>query len=62
MSRHGAARIVIDHDMTGQRLFDEVTRLMMDRTALDAMSAAAKLMAKPLAAQKAADALMGLVG
>lgn len=61
MSRHGAARIVVDHDMTGQRLFDEVTRLMMDRPVLDAMSAAAKSMAKPFAAQKAADVLLELV-
>jgi UDP-N-acetylglucosamine--N-acetylmuramyl-(pentapeptide) pyrophosphoryl-undecaprenol N-acetylglucosamine transferase len=61
MSRQEAARIVVDYDMTGQRLFDEVTRLMMDRPALDAMSAAAKSMAKPFAAQKAADVLLELV-
>ena len=35
-------------------------RLMMDRPALEAMGAAAKSMAKPLAAQKAADVLMEL--
>ena len=59
MASRGAAQLIIDHDMTGQRLFDEVTRLMMDRPTLDAMGAAAKSMAKPFAAQKAADVLVG---
>ena len=61
MQKAGAARVVLDRDMTGQRLFDEVTRLMVDRQQLDAMAAAAKTLAKPFAAQKAADVLLGLV-
>jgi UDP-N-acetylglucosamine--N-acetylmuramyl-(pentapeptide) pyrophosphoryl-undecaprenol N-acetylglucosamine transferase len=61
MARYGGARVVADSDLTGQRLFDEVTRLMMDRPALDAMGVAAKSMAKPFAAQKAADVLLELV-
>jgi len=60
MSRHGAASIIIDHDMNGRRLFDEVARLMMDRPRLDAMGAAAKSIAKPFAAQKAADVLLDI--
>ena len=60
MEQAGAARLVIDSEMTGQRLFDEVTRLMTDRKALETMAVAAKSMAKPFAAQKAADVLLEL--
>jgi UDP-N-acetylglucosamine--N-acetylmuramyl-(pentapeptide) pyrophosphoryl-undecaprenol N-acetylglucosamine transferase len=61
MARAGAALVMLDSEMTGQRLFEEVTRLMMDRSALESMGKAAKLMAKPFAAQEAAEALLGLV-
>ncbi len=61
MERVGAARVVLDREMTGQRLFEEVTRLMMDRTLLESMGQSAKSMAKPYAARKAADALLELV-
>lgn len=60
MEREGAALLVLDHDMSGQRLFDEVTRLMMDRQRLELMAAAAKSMAQPFAAQKAADVMLEL--
>ena len=61
MARAGAALVVSDSEMTGQRLFDEVTRLMMDRPALESMGKAAKSMAKPFAARDAAEALLELV-
>jgi UDP-N-acetylglucosamine--N-acetylmuramyl-(pentapeptide) pyrophosphoryl-undecaprenol N-acetylglucosamine transferase len=61
MQRTGAALLVPDIEMTGQRLFDEVTALMANRPKLEAMAEAAKRMAKPAAAQKAADVLVGLV-
>jgi UDP-N-acetylglucosamine--N-acetylmuramyl-(pentapeptide) pyrophosphoryl-undecaprenol N-acetylglucosamine transferase len=61
MQKAGAAFLITDVEMTGQRLFDEVKRLMIDRAKLDGMSAAAKSMAKPLAAQTAADVLVDLV-
>jgi UDP-N-acetylglucosamine--N-acetylmuramyl-(pentapeptide) pyrophosphoryl-undecaprenol N-acetylglucosamine transferase len=61
MKKKGAAHLIVDREMTGERLFDEVTALMMDRAKLEAMGAAAKSMAKPFAAEKAADVLQELV-
>lgn len=61
MARSGAAIVIADRQMTGQRLFDEVTRLMLDRPTLDSMAHSAKSMAKPFAAQEAADVLLELV-
>jgi UDP-N-acetylglucosamine--N-acetylmuramyl-(pentapeptide) pyrophosphoryl-undecaprenol N-acetylglucosamine transferase len=60
MEKHGAARLVLDREMTGRRLFNEVMRLIENRPALESMSQAAKAMAKPFAAQKAADILLEL--
>jgi len=53
----GAARLVLDRDLTGARLVDEVMRLANDPGALEKMSAAARAFAKPQAAQRAADVL-----
>lgn len=61
MRNAGAALLLTDSQMTGQRLFDEVSRLMANRAELERMAAAAKSLAKPFAAQKAADVLMDLV-
>ena len=61
MQKEGAARLVIDSEMAGQRLFDEVTRLIADPQSLQKMAITAKSMAKPFAAQKAADVLLELV-
>jgi UDP-N-acetylglucosamine--N-acetylmuramyl-(pentapeptide) pyrophosphoryl-undecaprenol N-acetylglucosamine transferase len=60
MEKEGAALLVLDREMTGQRLFEEVTKLMMDRQRLEMMAVAAKSLARPLAAQKAADVLLEL--
>ena len=61
MQRAGAAKLITDTELTGQRFFDEVVGLMKDRKQLAGMAAAAKSMAKPFAAQKAADVLLELV-
>jgi UDP-N-acetylglucosamine--N-acetylmuramyl-(pentapeptide) pyrophosphoryl-undecaprenol N-acetylglucosamine transferase len=61
MQRAGAALLLTDNEMTGQRLFDEVTKLMSKPGELERLAVAAKSMAKPAAAQKAADVLMDLV-
>jgi UDP-N-acetylglucosamine--N-acetylmuramyl-(pentapeptide) pyrophosphoryl-undecaprenol N-acetylglucosamine transferase len=52
--RAGAARLVLDKDMTGERLFD-VVRAVAGR--LQAMGEAARKLAKPGAARRAADLL-----
>jgi UDP-N-acetylglucosamine--N-acetylmuramyl-(pentapeptide) pyrophosphoryl-undecaprenol N-acetylglucosamine transferase len=53
----GASRLVPDKEMTGQRLFDEVTELMRKPQQLVWMAANARMLARPHAAQRAADVL-----
>ena len=53
----GAARLVLDQEMTGARLVEEVTRLANEPGLLEKMGAAARAFAKPGAARRAADAL-----
>jgi UDP-N-acetylglucosamine--N-acetylmuramyl-(pentapeptide) pyrophosphoryl-undecaprenol N-acetylglucosamine transferase len=54
MQRGGAARLVRDAEMTGERLFELVTTLNSE---LETMGAAARQFAKPGAASRAADVL-----
>ena len=54
MVRTGAARLVLDREMNGQRLFDEVLALASAPLALQTMSGKARAMAKPGAAARAA--------
>ena len=54
MVRTGAARLVLDRDMNGQRLFDEVLALASAPLGLQTMSGKARAMAKPGAAARAA--------
>jgi len=53
----GAARLILDRDWTGQRMFDTVSQLISDQNVLRLMAQAAKNLAKPGAAQRAADIL-----
>ena len=55
MQRAGAARIVPDKDFTGRRLYEEVRRVAEEAGALERMGAAARALAKPGAATRAAD-------
>ena len=57
LEQAGAARLVLDHEMTGARLVEEVTRLTQEAGLLEKMGAAARAFAKPGAAKRAADAL-----
>jgi UDP-N-acetylglucosamine--N-acetylmuramyl-(pentapeptide) pyrophosphoryl-undecaprenol N-acetylglucosamine transferase len=57
LERAGAARLVLDHEMNGACLVDEVTRLANEPGSLEKMSAAAKAFARPGAAKRAADVL-----
>jgi UDP-N-acetylglucosamine--N-acetylmuramyl-(pentapeptide) pyrophosphoryl-undecaprenol N-acetylglucosamine transferase len=57
MVRAGAARMVLDADMTGQRLFDEVIALMSAPEVLHEMGERAKELARPGAAERAATVL-----
>jgi len=55
--RAGAARLVLDKEMTGARLVREVSELTSDPSLLDRMAANARTLAHPGAAERAADAL-----
>jgi UDP-N-acetylglucosamine--N-acetylmuramyl-(pentapeptide) pyrophosphoryl-undecaprenol N-acetylglucosamine transferase len=57
----GAARMVLDSEMTGARLVEEVTRLVAKPGLLEEMGKSARGLARPGAAQRAADILEGFV-
>ena len=60
MEKAGAARVVLDHEMTGERLVEEVASLAANRALHEAMGAAARSFAKPAAAARAATILEDL--
>jgi UDP-N-acetylglucosamine--N-acetylmuramyl-(pentapeptide) pyrophosphoryl-undecaprenol N-acetylglucosamine transferase len=62
MERGGAAWLVRDAEMTGEKLFEAVTALAAAESALELMAAAARQFAKPGAAGKAADILEEAAG
>lgn len=53
----GAARLVLDAELSGQRLFDEIERLRLDAGALQEMRQRVQLFAHPGAAERAADVM-----
>jgi len=57
----GAARLVLDSEMTGTRLFREVRELSAAPPLLDQMAANARALARPGAAERAADILEKLI-
>jgi UDP-N-acetylglucosamine--N-acetylmuramyl-(pentapeptide) pyrophosphoryl-undecaprenol N-acetylglucosamine transferase len=62
MERAGAARLVFDREMTGQRLVDEVTALFRTPELLRTMGENARKLSKPHAAERAADVLEEVSG
>src|SRR5581483_9762346 len=56
--RAGAARLVPDKEMTGEKLFAVLSELAADARALACMGAAAKQLARPGAARRAAEILI----
>jgi len=58
----GAARLVLDGEMTGERLVREVRELAAARPLLDQMAANARALARPGAAERAADVLEEVAG
>ena len=57
LERCGAARLIPDADLTGERLFSAVREVARDRVALGRMGGAARCLAHPGAAARAADVL-----
>jgi UDP-N-acetylglucosamine--N-acetylmuramyl-(pentapeptide) pyrophosphoryl-undecaprenol N-acetylglucosamine transferase len=55
--RAGAARLVEDREMTGDKLFRTIAELSADQGVLESMGNAARSLAHPGAARRAADAL-----
>ena len=62
MERGGAARLVRDAEMTGEKLFEALTALASSESELERMAVAARRFAKPGAAGKAADILEEAAG
>lgn len=61
MARAGAVRVTPDTEMTGKRLFEEITALAAEPGLLERMGEAARSLARPDAARRAADILEELV-
>lgn len=57
MQRAGAARLVLDSEMSGERLFEEAMALLRDAERLQTMGDNARRLGKPRAAERAADVL-----
>ncbi len=57
MAAAGAALVIEDHELTGQRLFAELRGLLESPSRLEAMEQAARRLARPGAAQRAADVI-----
>jgi UDP-N-acetylglucosamine--N-acetylmuramyl-(pentapeptide) pyrophosphoryl-undecaprenol N-acetylglucosamine transferase len=57
LERAGAARLVIDSEMTGEKLFAIVNELAAAEGVLERMGAAARRFARPGAARRAAEIL-----
>jgi UDP-N-acetylglucosamine--N-acetylmuramyl-(pentapeptide) pyrophosphoryl-undecaprenol N-acetylglucosamine transferase len=60
LAKAGAARLVLDKEMNGRRLFDEVMRLAGELELLRSMGEKARQFAKPGAAERAATVLEDL--
>lgn len=60
LQRIGAARLVLDGEMNGERLYAELTEMAAEPGLLERMGAAARAFAKPGAAARAADLLVEL--
>jgi UDP-N-acetylglucosamine--N-acetylmuramyl-(pentapeptide) pyrophosphoryl-undecaprenol N-acetylglucosamine transferase len=58
LANAGAARIVLDNEMKGERLFREINQMRADPAALQQMRARVRQFAKPGAAERAADVLI----
>jgi UDP-N-acetylglucosamine--N-acetylmuramyl-(pentapeptide) pyrophosphoryl-undecaprenol N-acetylglucosamine transferase len=56
-ARAGAARLVLDREMHGQRLFDEAAQLIAEEGRLESMGRKVRTFAHPGAAQRAAELL-----
>ena len=59
MERAGAARVVEDVELTPERLASELNELLADPAGLQRMAAASRSLAKPDAAERIADEVMG---
>jgi UDP-N-acetylglucosamine--N-acetylmuramyl-(pentapeptide) pyrophosphoryl-undecaprenol N-acetylglucosamine transferase len=60
--RAGAGRLVLDREASGERLFQEITRLASEPGLLEKMGTAARRQAHPGAAARAADILEEVAG
>jgi UDP-N-acetylglucosamine--N-acetylmuramyl-(pentapeptide) pyrophosphoryl-undecaprenol N-acetylglucosamine transferase len=59
LAERGAARVLLDRELTGERLAQEILQLLRDRDALHRMSAHARTFARRDAAERIARSLLG---
>jgi UDP-N-acetylglucosamine--N-acetylmuramyl-(pentapeptide) pyrophosphoryl-undecaprenol N-acetylglucosamine transferase len=62
LERAGASVVVRDAEMTGRKLFEEVMRLVANRALVTAMGEAARKLARPRAAARAAEIVAEAAG
>jgi UDP-N-acetylglucosamine--N-acetylmuramyl-(pentapeptide) pyrophosphoryl-undecaprenol N-acetylglucosamine transferase len=62
LAGHGAALVLADAELGGERLASEVAALIGDEARLEAMAAAARKVAKPDAARRIADQVLAAAG
>jgi UDP-N-acetylglucosamine--N-acetylmuramyl-(pentapeptide) pyrophosphoryl-undecaprenol N-acetylglucosamine transferase len=62
LARHGAAEMILDAQLTGERLAERVVALATDRARLQAMAAAAAVLAVPDAAARVTAVCRQVVG
>ena len=55
IEKQGAARVLLEKDLSGERLTQEIEQLLSDKEMLDHMSKASKALGKPLAAKEIVD-------
>ncbi len=57
MVRFGAASLILDEDLSGERLEKEILYLLSDRSSLEGMEKKSKMLAEPEAARKIVDSI-----
>jgi UDP-N-acetylglucosamine--N-acetylmuramyl-(pentapeptide) pyrophosphoryl-undecaprenol N-acetylglucosamine transferase len=62
MERAGAARVIVQSELTPERLVAEIRVLMASPATLERMETSARRLARPDAAARIADLVEGLVG
>lgn len=61
LSKHGAAQLLLENELTGNKLIESIDRILLDQNRLNAMKKASKELGMPDAAQKLSKIIKDLV-